>query len=136
MSLGMVAFWTLVTWLFLNAGRTSPDAVTPSERGPRRSWPTGSPVARSTRTSTRGAWTRCMRRRGEQSHEKEERNEQVEVAGGRGRGSGGHGRSHVCRVRQRRLARPRRRQGAARSEEHTSEHQSLMRISYAVFCVK
>src|SRR3546814_3868929 len=25
---------------------------------------------------------------------------------------------------------------AARSEEHTSEHQSLMRISYAVFCLK
>src|SRR3546814_1610739 len=29
---------------------------------------------------------------------------------------------------------PRRRQG--RSEEHTSELQSLMRISYAVFCLK
>src|SRR3546814_4196240 len=27
-------------------------------------------------------------------------------------------------------------QGAARSEEHTSELQSLMRISYAVFCLK
>src|SRR3546814_5385599 len=25
---------------------------------------------------------------------------------------------------------------AVRSEEHTSEHQSLMRISYAVFCLK
>src|SRR3546814_8801788 len=25
---------------------------------------------------------------------------------------------------------------APRSEEHTSEHQSLMRISYAVFCLK
>src|SRR3546814_13471228 len=33
---------------------------------------------------------------------------------------------------------PRRRQGPARerSEEHTSELQSLMRISYAVFCLK
>src|SRR3546814_1808846 len=30
----------------------------------------------------------------------------------------------------------RRRPGAARSEEHTSELQSLMRISYAVFCLK
>src|SRR3546814_5342307 len=30
----------------------------------------------------------------------------------------------------------RRRDGAARSEEHTSELQSLMRISYAVFCLK
>src|SRR3546814_2087716 len=27
-------------------------------------------------------------------------------------------------------------QGQARSEEHKSEHQSLMRISYAVFCLK
>src|SRR3546814_9972683 len=27
-------------------------------------------------------------------------------------------------------------QGALRSEEHTSELQSLMRISYAVFCLK
>src|SRR3546814_9394392 len=27
-------------------------------------------------------------------------------------------------------------QGVARSEEHTSELQSLMRISYAVFCLK
>src|SRR3546814_7476259 len=27
-------------------------------------------------------------------------------------------------------------QGMARSEEHTSELQSLMRISYAVFCLK
>src|SRR3546814_7896516 len=26
--------------------------------------------------------------------------------------------------------------GAGRSEEHTSEHQSLMRISYSVFCLK
>src|SRR3546814_6514308 len=30
---------------------------------------------------------------------------------------------------------PARRAGAARSEEHTSELQSLMRISYAVFCL-
>src|SRR3546814_11148652 len=28
------------------------------------------------------------------------------------------------------------RRGCARSEEHTSELQSLMRISYAVFCLK
>src|SRR3546814_1550897 len=31
---------------------------------------------------------------------------------------------------------PRPRGGRARSEEHTSELQSLMRISYAVFCLK
>src|SRR3546814_10578648 len=38
----------------------------------------------------------------------------------------------------RRCARGRRRNGhrACRSEEHTSELQSLMRISYAVFCLK
>src|SRR3546814_7846748 len=32
--------------------------------------------------------------------------------------------------------RPARRHGRSRSEEHTSELQSLMRISYAVFCLK
>src|SRR3546814_9666206 len=37
----------------------------------------------------------------------------------------GHARAHHARDRQR-----------ARSEEHTSELQSLMRISYAVFCLK
>src|SRR3546814_8876509 len=31
---------------------------------------------------------------------------------------------------------PHRASGEARSEEHTSELQSLMRISYAVFCLK
>src|SRR3546814_15634090 len=31
--------------------------------------------------------------------------------------------------------RPRRRRQACRSQEHTSELQSLMRISYAVFCL-
>src|SRR3546814_3362753 len=37
------------------------------------------------------------------------------------------------RFREGRLSRTR---GATRSEEHTSELQSLMRISYAVFCLK
>src|SRR3546814_4153435 len=37
----------------------------------------------------------------------------------------------LCSARRRRPAPPRR-----RSEEHTSELQSLMRISYAVFCLK
>src|SRR3546814_5115892 len=36
----------------------------------------------------------------------------------------------------RRRANVRRRGAAARSEEHTSELQSLMRISYAAFCLK
>src|SRR3546814_1103090 len=38
--------------------------------------------------------------------------------------------------RQKLYARPQRPQGIGRSEEHTSELQSLMRISYAVFCLK
>src|SRR3546814_2577075 len=40
------------------------------------------------------------------------------------------------RARQQRAAVVRPRGGAARSEEHTSELQSLMRISYDVFCLK
>src|SRR3546814_18686026 len=36
----------------------------------------------------------------------------------------------------RRIRNPQRRFGGSRSEEHTSELQSLMRISYAVFCLK
>src|SRR3546814_11957925 len=36
----------------------------------------------------------------------------------------------------RRVAQLRRDPGRGRSEEHTSELQSLMRISYAVFCLK
>src|SRR3546814_3475678 len=53
-------------------------------------------------------------------------------------GGGGRGRADIggeiaqCRVR---LV-PHRRDGGNRSEEHTSELQSLMRISYAVFCLK
>src|SRR3546814_10603937 len=45
----------------------------------------------------------------------------------------GIGLSHLrCRCR----SAPRRRPRGFRSEEHTSELQSLMRISYAVFCLK
>src|SRR3546814_8469837 len=39
-------------------------------------------------------------------------------------------------AQQRYLASRTRRTTASRSEEHTSELQSLMRISYAVFCLK
>src|SRR3546814_10527499 len=42
-----------------------------------------------------------------------------------------HGRALVPESRVLRFAR-----GLARAEEHTSELQSLMRISYAVFCLK
>src|SRR3546814_6660876 len=55
-----------------------------------------------------------------------------------------HGRSRQGRSPARPLSAERREQGAlrgfeeelSRSEEHTSELQSLMRISYAVFCLK
>src|SRR3546814_4364396 len=50
------------------------------------------------------------------------------VPGRRTRGQG-HDRLHPA-------APDRRARGGARSEEHTSELQSLMRISYAVFCLK
>src|SRR3546814_3564649 len=51
------------------------------------------------------------------------------------RRGGGHAREEV---RQRGYRHPQRRQrgGNQRSEEHTSELQSLMRNSYAVFCLK
>src|SRR3546814_3048101 len=39
-----------------------------------------------------------------------------------------------CRPARRRRARPQR--GGLRSEEHTSELQSLMRLPYAVFCLQ
>src|SRR3546814_4504569 len=42
----------------------------------------------------------------------------------------------MARTRHRRLGRAPGRARAPRSEEHTSELQSLMRISYAVFCLK
>src|SRR3546814_7842781 len=46
-------------------------------------------------------------------------------------------RSMRAKVRARMpLMLPRRRSTGSRSEEHTSELQSLMRISYAVFCLK
>src|SRR3546814_8150147 len=42
----------------------------------------------------------------------------------------------ACRLYGRGWYRPGGTGGRARSEEHTSELQSLMRISYAVFCLK
>src|SRR3546814_1825917 len=44
--------------------------------------------------------------------------------------------SSPCFSSYRRWRRPRSRPPPCRSEEHTSELQSLMRISYAVFCLK
>src|SRR3546814_3942981 len=45
-------------------------------------------------------------------------------------------RGRILQLKRLLIASFRRRQHAARSEEHTSELQSLMRISYAVFCLK
>src|SRR3546814_3892313 len=56
--------------------------------------------------------------------------EQRFVRGRVGAAVGDHAR--LCRCR----GDSRRRKRAGRSEEHTSELQSLMRISYAVFCLK
>src|SRR3546814_1411329 len=47
-----------------------------------------------------------------------------------------HGLFYQCAVMERPLLRLLDRLGIRRSEEHTSELQSLMRISYAVFCLK
>src|SRR3546814_8735904 len=47
--------------------------------------------------------------------------------GGDHRFATGVGRTEIARIPER---------GSRRSEEHTSELQSLMRISYAVFCLK
>src|SRR3546814_10105636 len=62
---------------------------------------------------------------------------------GRGRESGRGASSCISAQRPARCARPNASSttrasggGTARSEEHTSELQSLMRISYAVFCLK
>src|SRR3546814_2661614 len=46
-------------------------------------------------------------------------------------GEGGAGGQSLAAERRRQFGR-----GGVRSEEHTSELQSLMRISYAVFCLK
>src|SRR3546814_4409125 len=43
---------------------------------------------------------------------------------------------HACHTFRHIEVKSRRRNGKGRSEEHTSELQSLMRISYAVFCLK
>src|SRR3546814_8950270 len=56
--------------------------------------------------------------------------------GSQGDGQGRDGPSLDETRADRRRHRSRRRRGAARSEEHTSELQSLMRTSYAVCCLK
>src|SRR3546814_1104018 len=51
-------------------------------------------------------------------------------------GASEHARRRAAAGGEQRRALPEDSSGCARSEEHTSELQSLMRISYAVFCLK
>src|SRR3546814_2859235 len=75
---------------------------------------------RSTRTDTLFPYTTLFRSVGE-----------VATATGKAWRRGAHGHAGERDRRRGRAARRR-----TRSEEHTSELQSLMRISYAVFCLK
>src|SRR3546814_15590000 len=85
---------------------------------------------RSTRTDTRFPYTTLFRSLGwryRRAHDHQE------VLGGMKSGT------DWTKVKQTRLSRWKFlgwTAGSARSEEHTSELQSLMRISYAVFCLK
>src|SRR3546814_6503421 len=86
---------------------------------------------RSTRTDTLFPYTPLFRsHRGE--HPAEERPRRFEPGEHiLGRLAMGEPHEAVARQHRREHQRP-----AVRSEEHTSELQSLMRISYAVFCLK
>src|SRR3546814_5936900 len=59
-----------------------------------------------------------------------------ERIGGAHRQADGGFHEHPFEIRYARRLEARRQADVARSEEHTSELQSLMRISYAVFCLK
>src|SRR3546814_5864568 len=60
----------------------------------------------------------------------------LEAEGGIAAGSQGAGQGDRRRAAQQRAAVKGKHGHEARSEEHTSELQALMRISYAVFCLK
>src|SRR3546814_1562326 len=82
---------------------------------------------RSTRTDTLFPYTTLFR------SERSRSTLRVRVA----LGGAARVRSHVsCGAAHDELARHKKTQSISRSEEHTSELQSLMRISYAVFCLK
>src|SRR3546814_3420321 len=88
----------------------------------------------STRTDTLFPYTTLFRSPGAQRHAFAEE-DPAEDGGGQRRGGDddqdvGHGGEAQRQDEEQRRA------GEDRSEEHTSELQSLMRISYAVFCLK
>src|SRR3546814_3704243 len=87
---------------------------------------------RSTRTDTRLPYTTLFRSLGELG----EAGIAVDEAGGHAVGRGELGRVGGRRALLHRQRLPQAMHRALRSEEHTSELRSLMRISYAVFCLK
>src|SRR3546814_7114685 len=95
---------------------------------------------RSTRTDTLFPYTTLFRSREEGQHQaKRGMHRAAHADHGAGGDHGHHGEgkeSEQCVIHAVLSGRRRRRRGVRRSEEHTSELQSLMRISYAVFCLK
>src|SRR3546814_2011495 len=88
---------------------------------------------RSTRTDTLFPYTTLFRspaRRNNGARDSSTGRGSAAPAGGR------HGITHCSRHRHRPEGYLSNRADVPRSEEHTSELQSLMRISYAVFCLK
>src|SRR3546814_12111821 len=83
---------------------------------------------RSTRTDTLFPYTTLFLSGGEQCGGRTADLHDGSGEGGEGRGCDLHRRGHALAARRRACG--------PRSEEHTSELQSLMRISYAVFCLK
>src|SRR3546814_5583303 len=98
---------------------------------------------RSTRTDTLFPYTTLVRSpsqraRGHRVVPRRRGPPRQDAAVRRSRARRGHGLTGLRPVPARRLVRFLQRRGyvVVRSEEHTSELQSLMRISYAVFCLK
>src|SRR3546814_9960186 len=85
---------------------------------------------RSTRTDTLFPYTTLFRSDDEQRRARLQQSPGRAVGGGLPAAQARTGRGAAVRHRGSG------REGQSRSEEHTSELQSLMRISYAVFCLK
>src|SRR3546814_4013358 len=83
---------------------------------------------RSTRTDTLFPYTTLFRSGPQNPAERDPVGDHLQRADHPAAGAAG--------VERREIPAGRRRPAARRSEEHTSELQSLMRISYAVFCLK
>src|SRR3546814_7921895 len=88
---------------------------------------------RSTRTDTLFPYTTLFRSLAARARVDRHRGEDDREGHEQDREDRGRPGEEIARAARRKDAR---RAAAARSEEHTSELQSLMRISYAVFCLK